>query len=94
MSNVATVAVLMPIGLALATEYGLDPRAISVAIATCAGLTFMLPVSTPAMAIITHCKYVRPKNVMVYGLGLKITCFAIFMLVAVYYWPSVGLSVF
>lgn len=94
MSNVATVAVLMPIGLALATEYGIDPRAIAVAIATCAGLTFMLPVSTPAMAIITHCKYVKPKSVLFYGLGLKITCFGIFMLVATYYWPRVGMSVF
>ncbi|MDC0534261.1 DASS family sodium-coupled anion symporter [Francisellaceae bacterium] len=94
MSNAAAVAVLMPIGIALSTEYGIDPRAIAVAIATCAGLTFMLPVSTPAMAIITHSDYVPSKKVAMYGLLLKIIAFAIFMLVVTYYWPNAGLKVF
>lgn len=93
MSNAAAVAVLMPIGLALAAEYGIDPRAIAVGIATCAGLTFMLPVSTPAMAIITHSNYVRPKDVLLYGLSLKIIGFFIFLAVAQYYWPLVGLTI-
>ena len=94
MSNAAAVAVLMPIGIALASEYGIDPRAIAVAIATCAGLTFMLPVSTPAMAIITHTKYVSVKKVLLFGLLLKIIAFFVFMSVAMYYWPITNLNVF
>lgn len=92
MSNAAAVAVLMPMGLALGFEFGIDPRAIAVGIATCAGLTFVLPVSTPAMAIVTSCSYVNRKKAMLWGIFLKIIAFGVFMGTVLIYWPMVGLS--
>ncbi len=93
MSNAAAVAVLLPIGLALGAEYGIDPRAIAIGIATCAGLTFVLPVSTPAMALVTSCSYVNRKKAISWGIFLKIIAFAVFMGMVLIYWPMVGLSV-
>ncbi|MCF6775894.1 DASS family sodium-coupled anion symporter [Thiotrichales bacterium 19X7-9] len=91
-SNAAAVAVLLPIGLALAGEYGIDPRAITVAIATCAGLTYMLPVSTPAMAIVTGCHHVNPHRAMSWGFILKLISYVVFISVALVYWPLVGIN--
>lgn len=93
MSNAAAVAVLLPIGLALGPEYGIDPRAIALTIATCAGLTYLLPVSTPAMAIVTSCNYVSMEKAMFWGLLMKLISFVIFIMMALFYWPYVGLSI-
>ena len=91
MSNAAAVAVLMPIGLELAREFHIDPRIITVALATSAGLTFMLPVSTPAMAMITSCDYVDEKKVLRLGLLFKIIGFITLIGAIVLYWPHLGL---
>lgn len=94
MSNAASVAVLMPIGLALAVEYNIDPRAITVAIATAAGLTFILPVSTCAMAIMYSTEYVDPGRTARLGLLIKIIGVFILLLVIWFYWPAINLPVF
>ena len=94
MSNAASVAVLMPIGLALAAEYNIDPRAITVAIATAAGLTFILPVSTCAMAIMYSTEYVNPARTARLGLLIKIIGVFILLLVIWFYWPAINLPVF
>ncbi|MCF6767848.1 DASS family sodium-coupled anion symporter [Thiotrichales bacterium 19S11-10] len=91
-SNAAAVAVLLPIGIALANQYGIDPRAITVAIATCAGLTYMLPVSTPAMAIVTGCHHVNPYRAMSWGVLLKLSSYIVFVGVALTYWPMIGIN--
>ena len=74
MSNAASVAVLLPIGLALAVQYGIDPRAVTIAIATSAGLTFILPVSTPAMALVMNSKYVKGYRCMAWGIAKEFWC--------------------
>ena len=93
MSNAASVAVLMPIGLALAKQYHIDPKAMALGIATSAGLTFMLPVSTPAMAIITSCKYVNPNHVLKWGALIKVLGIIILLLIAGFYWPLFGIHI-
>lgn len=93
MSNAAAVAVLMPIALVLCNQYDIDPRAMTLAIATAAGLTFMLPVSTPAMAIVTSCDFVRPSLALRWGLIIKVVGFFALIGVAFYYWPMTGLHV-
>ncbi|WP_119344209.1 SLC13 family permease [Facilibium subflavum] len=92
MSNAASVAVLLPIGLALSVEYGIDPRVVTLAIATSAGLTFMLPVSTPAMALTVTSDYVRLHEAMLWGIILKIAGVILIIAVAAIYWPLTGLS--
>ncbi|MFZ9034503.1 MAG: SLC13 family permease [Francisellaceae bacterium] len=92
MSNAAAVAVLLPVGLALAPQFGIDPRAIAIVIATCAGLTFMLPVSTPAMALALNSKYVNQRRVLLWGLWLKSVSFIVVLVTILLYWPLIGLS--
>ncbi|AEB12566.1 SLC13 family permease [Marinithermus hydrothermalis] len=92
MSNSAAVAVLMPLALALANEYGLDPRAATLGVALPAGLAFMLPVSTPAIAIVVGSGYVRPLEAFRHGARLKILGLAAFLLTSWAYWPLVGLG--
>ncbi len=93
MSNAAAVAVLLPIALALSIEYGIDPRVMTIAIATSAGLTFMLPVSTPAMALVINSEYVRLQRAFLWGSLLKIIGFFVIIIVALSYWPLIGLNI-
>lgn len=93
MSNAATVAVLMPVALVIANQYQIDPRAITVAIATAAGLTFLLPVSTPAIAIITNCSYVNPQRALLWGLIPKIIGLLVVIGIACLVWPLLGIKV-
>ena len=92
MSNAAAVAVLMPISLALAAQYGVDPRAMTLAVTIPSGLAFMLPVSTPAIAIVTASGYVPPFQAFRRGLLLKVSGFLLFLAMAKFYWPLVGLN--
>ncbi|MGK7874719.1 MAG: SLC13 family permease [Xenococcaceae cyanobacterium] len=92
MSNAAAVAVLMPIALALAAKYNLDPRAMTLGVTIPSGLAFMLPVSTPAIAIVIGSGYVSPFQAFRRGLWLKLIGFLIFLAMAKFYWPLVGLG--
>ncbi len=89
MSNTAAVAVLMPVALALAAKVGLDPRAATMAVATPAGLAFVLPASTPAIAMVAGTGYVSMKQVFGRGLLLKAVSIPVFLLVAWLWWPMV-----
>ena len=93
MSNAAAVAVLMPVGLALAAKYGIDPRAMTLGITLPSGLAFLLPVSTPVMAIIMGSGYVSPAEAFKRGLLLKLVGTLIFLAMAKFYWPLFGWGV-
>lgn len=93
MSNAAAVAVLMPIGLALTAPLHMDPRAMALAIATAAGLTFLLPVSTPTMAIMTSSKFVPLSKALAWGLVPKILGLVVLIAIFLSYWPMVGLKI-
>ena len=93
MSNAAAVAVLMPIALVLAEQYGVDARAMTLGVTLPSGLAFMLPVSTPAMAIVINSGYVSPAEAFSRGLWLKLMGFLIFIVMAKLYWPLFGLGV-
>lgn len=92
MSNAAAVAVLMPIGLVLCNQYNIDPRAMTLAIATSAGLTFLLPVSTPAMAIATSVEFVPQSKALRWGIIIKVLGFIALLATTFFYWPHFGLT--
>ncbi|MBE9117158.1 SLC13/DASS family transporter [Lusitaniella coriacea LEGE 07157] len=92
MSNAASVAVLMPIALALAAQYGVDPRAMTLGVTVPSGLAFMLPSSAPAIAIVIGSGYVRPFEAFRRGFWLKLSGFLLFLVMAKFYWPLVGLG--
>ena len=89
MSNAASVAVLMPIALASANVYDLAPEAVTLSVSVSSGLAFLLPVSTPAIAIIVGSGYVRPMQTIRYGLPLKILATLMVFLASVFYWPRI-----
>lgn len=91
MSNAATVAMLMPVALSLASNYGIDPHAITLGVVVPAGLGFMFPVSTPAIAIAVGSGFVRPLAVLRLGIWLDILTFLFFLAMSKLYWPLVGL---
>ncbi len=94
MSNAASVAVLMPVALIIAESYGLDAKMVTVGVAVPAGLAFMIPVSTPAIAIILAAPYARALDVLLRGVWLKLLGLITFLLMAYLYWPLMGFGSF
>ncbi len=91
-SNAAVIAVVLPIALPLATEVGLDPRMLVWTVPLSAGFAFLLPTSTPAMAMVFGTGYLRVRHT---ARGLLITALSLLGLVAMALtlWPMLGLSV-
>ena len=92
MSNSAVVALLLPVALGISQQFGIDPRAMAPAIALPAGLAFTLPVGTPGNAIAYSSGYLRLRDMLVPGSILVVIAWAAFNLVAVYYWPLIGIT--
>jgi len=93
MSNTAVIALMMPIALALATLFNVDVVVATLALAIPSGLAFMLPISTPATAIAVSSKFVTTGDTLRTGAVLNIVSILVFALVALYYWPMIGLHI-
>lgn len=91
-SNVAVIAILMPVGIGMASKFGIDPVIITFSIAVPAGLAFCLPMSTPANAISISSNYVGVKDMAKAGIFMGITAWIAFNIVARVYWPIIGLG--
>ena len=89
MSNAASVAVLLPVALASANVYGLAAETITLGVSVSAGLAFLLPVSTPAIAIIVGSGYVKPMQTIRYGLPLKLLGMVLVFVASLVYWPRI-----
>jgi sodium-dependent dicarboxylate transporter 2/3/5 len=92
MSNSAAVAILMPVGIAVAQQLGLDARAIAPLVAVPAGMGLMLPIGTPANAIAYSSGYLRIQDMVVPGLVLDLVALLIFNALVAWYWPLVGVQ--
>ena len=92
-SNTAIVAILLPLGISLSDNYGIDSKLITYVIAVPAGLAFMLPMGTPPTAIALSSGYLKIKDLLIHGLILKISAIIIFLLMVTYYWPMIGMKV-
>ena len=93
MSNSAVVALLVPVALGIAQQFGIDPRVMAPAIALPAGLAFTLPVGTPGNAIAYSSGYLSLRDMVLPGTVLVVIAWIAFNLVALYYWPLIGLTV-
>jgi len=90
MSNIGAVAILLPIGLAIATEIpGISPLLASMIIALSGGLAFMLVIATPGNAITYSSGYYSTRDLFKAGVFANIICIAIIFVVAVFYWIGV-----
>lgn len=90
-SNVAVVSVMMPIGLGLAHTYGIAPEVITLAIALPSGLSYIMPMGTPATAIAYSSGFMTQREFFTYGTLMNFLSLGVFALVAWLYWPLIGL---
>jgi solute carrier family 13 (sodium-dependent dicarboxylate transporter), member 2/3/5 len=93
MSNSAVVALLMPVSLGIAKEFGMDPSIMALTIAVTAGLGFTLPIGTPANAIAYSSGYLSIREMVFPGLILAVSSWLGFNLLANFYWPLIGLQI-
>jgi solute carrier family 13 (sodium-dependent dicarboxylate transporter), member 2/3/5 len=90
MSNVAAVAILLPIGMSIATEIpGISPLLAAMIIGLSGGLAFMLVISTPGNAIAYSSGYFSTRDLLRAGVISNICCICIIFVVAVMYWKGV-----
>src|SRR5262245_25130378 len=93
MSHSAVVALLMPVSLGIAREFGMDPSVITLAVAVPAGLAFTLPVGTPANAIAYSSGYLTIREMVAPGCIMVVIAWVLFNVMANLYWPLLGLSI-
>lgn len=92
MSNVGAVAILLPIGIAIATdipELGVSRLLASMIIALSGGLAFMFVIATPGNAIAYSSGYFSTKDLFKSGIISNIICIVIIFVVAIVYWRGV-----
>ena len=92
LSNSAVIAIILPMGLAMAEQQGIDPRVIALVTPVCAGLAFVLPTSTPAMAMVFGTGYLRTRDT-ISGALISVLSIIGFLIIVYYLWPSLGLVV-
>ncbi len=92
MSNSAVVAMLMPVTLGVAGDFAMDPRIMALVVAVPAGLGFTMPIGTPANAIAYSSGHLSMRDMMVPGAILAFASWAVFNLVARFFWPLLGIS--
>jgi sodium-dependent dicarboxylate transporter 2/3/5 len=91
MSNAAVVALILPIAFELGdTVPGVSPMVMVFSVAVPAGLAFSLPIGTPPNAIAYSARYHRIRDAVKVGVLLNLAALAIFLLVARFYWPRIG----
>jgi sodium-dependent dicarboxylate transporter 2/3/5 len=91
-SNTAVVALLMPITIGLAIDFSISPIITTLAVTVPAGLAFILPMGTPAVAIAYSSGFIKPRDALKGGMILKISAWAVFNIFAYFYWPLLGLK--
>ena len=92
MSNVAVVAMLLPVALGIAKTYGIDYKIIVFVIAVPAGLGFAMPMGNPPNAIAFSSGFVSQKKMFMMGAMLDIAALTVFIAMALLYWPLIGLK--
>jgi sodium-dependent dicarboxylate transporter 2/3/5 len=89
-SNSAVIAVVLPVVLPVADQVGLDPRILAWATPISAGLAFVLPTSTPALAMVFGTGYLRIRHTLP-GVIITLVSLAVFIASVQWLWPLLGL---
>jgi solute carrier family 13 (sodium-dependent dicarboxylate transporter), member 2/3/5 len=92
LSHSAVVAALLPVGLGLAARFGFDVRAMALVVAIPAGLTFIMPVGTPANALAYSGGYLRIRDLLVPGAVMILCAWIGLNLMVHIYWPWIGIA--
>ncbi len=89
MSNIGAVAILLPIGIAIAPEIGISPLLASMLIALSGGLAFMFVIATPGNAITYSSGYFSTRDLLKAGVIANIICIFIIFIIAIVYWMGI-----
>ncbi len=91
MSNVAAVAVMLPLAFSIATQLGASPVALTLATSLGAGLDFALPFSSAPNTIVFSSGYLRMWDVVKAGGVMTIVSVLLVALLVWIWWPLLGL---
>ena len=91
MSNVAAVAVMLPLAYSLGDQLGASPMALTLATSIGAGLDFALPFSSAPNTIVFASGYLRMTDLVKAGGIMTVASVLIVWLVAWLWWPVIGL---
>jgi len=89
-SNSAVVALMMPVGLGLAQDVGMQLSVVAPAVAIPAGLAFAFPIGTPANAIAYSSGFLRLRDLIIPGMLMGLLAWMTFNLTVNVYWPMLG----
>jgi solute carrier family 13 (sodium-dependent dicarboxylate transporter), member 2/3/5 len=90
MSNTGAVAVILPIGLAIAPKIpGISQLLAAMLIALAGGLAFIFVIATPANAIAYSSGYFSMRDLAKTGVVANLLCIVILFSIAVFYWMGV-----
>jgi len=89
-SNSAVVALLMPIGIELGKAFNLDPAFLTLILTIPSGLAFVLPMGTPANAIVFSSGHLYLRDLIVSGIIIKILAIIVLLISTKIYWPLLG----
>lgn len=92
-SNVAAVAIVLPLAYSIGDIYGINPIIITLSVALPGGLAFTLPMGSPPNAIAFSSGFYRVKDVVKYGLFLMFISWLAYLIVSNFYWPLLGLEI-
>jgi sodium-dependent dicarboxylate transporter 2/3/5 len=93
MSNAAVVAVLLPIGMSVAKQFGLEPEVVVYAVASASGLAYALPMSTPSVAIAYSSGYLELRQIALPAAIMASVSWGALMLTAKLWWPILGIRI-
>src|SRR6056297_2450713 len=93
-SNVAAVAIVLPIAYSMGNILNLNPLIITYLVALTGGLAFMLPMGAPPNAIAFSSGYLELKEVIKVGFILNLISIVLLYIIAVRIWPLLGLKLF
>ncbi len=86
-SNMATIAMMLPILAPIALEFDLHPFVLMVAAASAASCAFMLPVATPPNAVVFGSGYLKINDMVKNGFLLNLTSIVIIALMVYFALP-------
>lgn len=93
-SNVAAVAIVLPIAFSMGDILNFNPLIITYIVALTGGLAFMLPMGAPPIAIAFSSGYLKLNEVIKVGLVLNLISIILLYIISVVVWPLFGLKLF
>jgi len=93
LSNAAVVAIVVPLGMEIAKQFGMDPKVVVYAVASASSMNYVLPMSTPAVALAYSSGFLKIREVIVPAAIMWIVSWSTLMLTAKFWWPIVAVAV-